>query len=918
MIKNMVKSADSRPKPDKSAKQNQISRLKRSGAKDLEKKKTNWHNLSLQKVFKELKSSQKGLSARQVKARQKTFGRNRLLKGKSLSNLVILFNQIKSPLVYILLFAVIISAILGHLIDAGVILFAVLVNTCFGYWQEKKANRAIEHLRKIVKQTAKVLRQGRKIMVDSEELVPGEVIFLAAGDKVPADARLIEVEDLQAVEAVLTGESSPSTKRVGVIKKGAALADRENLVYQGTLIVRGKGRAIVCKTGWRTEVGRISRLLRETEEEKTPLQNQLKKFSHWLTGAVIGFSFLILTIGFLTGKDLVEMLIVAVALAVAAIPEGLLVAVTIILTIGMQRILKRRALVRKLIAAETLGGISIICTDKTGTLTEGEMQVFKIITADKQYSIDRLVNPSQLDKNQDLILKVSVLCSSATIENPDQELKKLKIIGDPTEKSLLLAAIHSGFNKEELEKEYRRRAEIPFSSERKFMATLNEHKRHRHQHIFVKGAPEKIFKFSDRVMVGGQKKPLTPKKAVELKKKYERLTDKGLRLLAVAYKTGQFNELRDELNDLVFLGFIALKDPLRSEAKDAINLCRKAGIRPVIVTGDHQKTARAIFRELGLKVDGNVVQGEDLDKWDDRELKQKVKKIDIYARVEPEHKLRIVDAWQSRGEVVAMTGDGVNDAPALKSADIGIALGGGSDVTKETADLILLDNNFSVIVAAVKQGRVIFDNIRKVILYLLTDSFSEIILVSGSLFLGLPLPILAIQILWINLVADGLPSIALTLDPAEDGLMKDKPRDRREPILNTEMKILIFIIGVITDFVLFGLFLFLLNFSKDLDYIRTIIYAALGLDSLLYVFSVRTLRHSIFTENPLKNRFLVVAVAVSLVVLVSIIYLPVLRDIFQTVFLGWQEWLIIIGLAIVKVFLIEIVKHHFIVKKRYG
>jgi P-type Ca2+ transporter type 2C len=884
-----------------------------------EQKEEHWYAISAVECFKKLKTTKAGFSDKQVKARQKLYGLNSLPAERPLSWFFILINQIKSPLVYILLIAGVISIFLNHVTDAGVIFFAVLINTVFGFWQENKANRAITHLKKIVKQKAKVLRNSREIEVESSDLVPGDVIFLEAGDKVPADCRIFESKDLQTTEAALTGESTPSSKNMKVLKAGTAMADRDNMVFMGTLIVRGKAKALVCNTGIKTEIGEITKLIKEAKEEQTPLQQQLSRFSKWLTVVVVTLSVLIFSLGTFMGKDPAEMFITAVALSVAAIPEGLIVAVTIILTLGMQFILKRKALVRKLVAAETLGSVSIICTDKTGTLTEGNMGVFKVITADKEYKADKKADMAKIEKVRDLINKISVLCSSAVVENPEAALEEMKIIGAPTEKALLMATIEMGYDQEKLNTQYVKKDEIPFDSERKFMTTLHSHKSEKHDHLFMKGAPEIVFKHCNKVMIDGKAEKLTIDKLVYLRRKYENLTSKGLRLLAFAYKTGSsFEKCEDELEDLIFLGFIALKDPLRPEAKETINLCKKAGIRPIIITGDHRLTAKAIFEELGYKVDGNMVEGKELDNWTDEELKKKVKSIDVYARVEPKHKLRIVDAWQARGEIVAMTGDGINDAPALKSADIGIALGDGSDVTKETADIILLDNNFSVIVSAIEQGRIIFDNIRKVILYLLSDSFSEIILIAGGLLLGLPLPILATQILWINLVADGLPNIAMTLEPGEPEIMQDKPRKKNESILNKEMKILIFIIGIITDIILLGLFVYLLNTLGEnrLDYIRTIIFTALGVDSLLYVFSVRSLRHTIFTKNPFGNLYLIGAVIIAFVTLVLAVYVPWLQKIFHTVSLGTNEWLLILALAVLQIVLIEIVKYYFIVKNK--
>jgi P-type Ca2+ transporter type 2C len=878
-------------------------------------KQKNWYNSSITQVFEETKSSKDGLTSGKVKKLQKKYGLNELPNKKPTSKITLVINQIKSPLVYVLIFAVIISIVLGHYTDAGVICLVVVINTIFGYWQESKANNAAEKLKQIIKHTARVERDGGVIQIDSSQLVPGDVILLKSGDKIPADARLFEMIDLQTVEASLTGESTPIKKNIKRMEIGSQLADRKNMVYMGTMVSRGKAKAVVVATGTKTEIGKISVLIEEAKEIKTPLQDKLSHFSKWLTWVIVSISAVVFIQGYFANRDLIEMLLTVVALAVSAIPEGLLVAVTIILTFGMQFILKRKALVRKLVAAETLGSISVICTDKTGTLTEGVMRVSKIITANDEYVPSDASELLSLGKNRNLISKVSILCSNAIIENPLAELEHIKIIGDPTETSLLLASIQSGFIKDSLEKEYKQLAEIPFSSDTKYMATLHNHIKDKHQHVFVKGAPEKLFDFCKFVIIKGKKIKLDNKYLTKLENKYTHLTSQGLRVLGFAYKTGKFDSLKDELNDLVFLGFVAIKDPLRVDAKQTIQLCKRAGIRPVIITGDHKLTAKAIFEELGLKVDSNMVEGRDLDKWSDTELQDKVKNIDIYARVEPKHKLRIVNAWQAIGEVVAMTGDGINDAPAIKTADIGIAFGSGSDVTKETADIILLDNNFKVIVAAVEQGRIIFDNIRKVILYLLTDSFSQIILISGSLMLNLPLPFLVTQILWINLISDGLPNIAMALEPGEKEVMNEKPRKRNEPILNREMKLIIFFVGIFMDLILLVLFILMYAKINDIDYIRTVIFTASGVGSLFYAFSVRSLRHSVISKNPFKNKYLVGAVTISFLAFFAIIYIPFLQPVFHTVPLGWMEWGLIILLALFKVFLIEIVKHFSIVKR---
>ncbi len=891
--------------------------------------KLSWHALPLNKVFEKLKTSKSGLGQGEWEKRLKKFGYNKLPEEKKLSGLIILLSQFKSPLVYVLIGAAAISFFLQDLIDMAIILLAVFINTILGFYQENKASKAITYLKKLVDFKARVLRDGNEIEITAKNLVPGDIIFLEAGDKIPADARLIIVDSLQVVEAALTGESIPSAKNLKVLEKGVVLADRENMVYSGTIIARGRATAMVCETGINTEIGQITKLIKETKEEQTPLQKQLSSFSKNLTYVIIFICFLIILLGKLQGRPIfgfgetarVGLLNTAAALAVAAIPEGLLIAVTVILSIGAQTILKHKALVRRLIAAETLGSTSVICTDKTGTLTEGQMQVSKIVTLDEKMADGkslRYQDSGQL-QDHDLILKIATLCNDAVIENPEEKLEEWKILGDPTETALLLGAIQAGIPYQQLKKQQPRLAEIPFDSELKYMVTLNKLDKERDV-IYIKGAPEKILKMSTKVRVEGIKEPLTESKVKSLKTKYERLTNQGLRLLAFAYKQIGVNKeinLGEELKDLIFVGFIALKDPLRVEAKEAFKLTCQAGIRPIIVTGDHKLTAKAIVSELGLKVEEkNILEGNDLDKMSDDDLLKKIRDINIYARVEPKHKLRIINAWQKAGEVVAMTGDGVNDAPALKAADIGIALGSGTDVAKETSDIILLDNNFKTIVAAVEQGRVIFDNIRKVVLYLLSDSFTEIILITSALLIGLPLPILPAQIIWVNLIDDGLPNLAMTFEPGEKEVIKDKPRKKKEKILDKEMKVLIFIISVFTNLILLVLFYLLLKLSSyEINHIRTFIFTAVALDTLFYVFSCRSLRHSILNKNPFSNKFLFIAVLIGLTLQILAVYEPHLQKIFETVALNLIDWLFLIALGFIDILIIETAKHYFIIRK---
>lgn len=879
-----------------------------------------WHSLSVKEVMHLLESNIDGINKDEAKQRQEIYGLNVLPEDSGGHNWVILLNQLKSPLVFVLILALVASLLLNHIIDAVIILVILLVNTIFGWWQESKANQAMSRLKKIIVYQAKVIRSGDHLLLETKYLVPGDIIVLRAGDRVPADCRLLEAENLQTSEAMLSGESLPLDKQTQKLSIDSVLAERNNMVYMGTNIVRGHGLGVVCATGQDTEIGQIGRLLVETKDEKTPLQRQLDKFSRFLT-LVVGFiSIIILIIGLQQNYGFQEALILASALAVSAIPEGLLVAVTIILALGMQKILKRKALVRKLIAAETLGSISVICTDKTGTLTEGKMQVFQFLTAKSEFlkkSTKYELEGDPLMKERVLLSKISLLCSNAEIENFDEPLDRLKIIGDPTESALLLASIESGFDKRELEKEYPRLSELPFDSEKKFMATLNHHKIDKHYHVFAKGAPEKIYAFCDQILVNGHKQKLTPQRLNSLKKRADKLAQNGLRVLAVAYKTGQrFDVLEKELSNLVLVGLIALKDPLRAEAKLAIQTCHQAGIRPIMITGDHPLTAQAIYKELGVKINGNILDGPSLDKLSDQELLEKVNQVDVYARVEPKHKLRIISALQKNGATVAMTGDGINDAPAIKGADIGIALGDGSDVTKEASDIVLLDNNFFTIVETIREGRVIYDNIKKVILYLLVDTFSEVIVIIGSLILGLPLPLLAIQILWINLLNDGLPNLALSLEGEEDDVMSRPPRPRHESIFDTRLKIFL-LAGFFTDILLIGAFYVMIKGGFDVSYVRTLIFFVMALDSLLYAFSVKNLRRQIFESKLFTNKYLWLATGFSLILLLLTIYTPQGNWLMHTKPLLGPEILLGLFLACLKVVCLETAKWFLIFKEHY-
>ena len=853
-----------------------------------------WHNLSSQKIQQILKTHKNGLSKEEAQKRRKKYGLNELPSQKRFSTGKIFIDQFKSPLVYVLAIAAIVSFALKELTDASIILAALLINATIGFFQENKAEKTFLRLKELVHHSAKVIRDGNISIIPNNEIVPGDIIVLEAGDIVPADARLIGTYNLQAREAPLTGESVPSLKKIDILEKGVSLADRENMVYFGTDIVRGKGKAIVVATSHNTELGHIANLIRETKNKKTPLQAKITSLAKNISMILGGLCVLLFIAGILRGYSFFEMLLTTVAVAVAGIPEGMAIAVTICLAIGMQKILKKKALTKKLIAAETLGSITIIATDKTGTLTEGKMTVHKVIP--------------YLKKTVEELLNISILCNDAIVENSEDPLQEWKIKGDTTETALLKAALQSGLDKKEVMAHYQRIDEIPFDSKEMYMATLHIDSRSNKQIIFIKGAPEKILNICQ----------LEPKEKNKIKKEFEALTKKGLRVLAAASKKTNIKKLNQgEIKDFSFVGLIALKDPLRPGIEETIKACQMAGIRPLIVTGDHKLTAQTIAHEVGLlKNNEEILEGQDLDKISDESLKEKIKNVSVFARVEPRHKIRIVKILQDQGEVVAMTGDGINDAPAIKAADVGIALGSGTEVTKETADIVLLDDNFKTIVEAIKTGRNIFKNIQKVILYLLSGSFSEFILIGGALLFGFDLPILAVQILWINIIEDTLPAMALSYEKEKKDVLKEKVKKSKNKILNKEIKFLVGIICTITSLILFGLFIYFYKAGWDIKYIRTMVFTAIGFDSLFYIFSCKNLRKSIWKYNIFDNSFLLISVIFGFLMIALAVYLPFLQNVLKLVPLNAYDWMVLMSIGLFNLLAIELGKLLFIKKEQ--
>ncbi len=881
---------------------------------------------SIKEILKELQTTESGLSLGEVKEHLKKYGPNTLPKaGEKITRVKIFIDQWKSPLLIILTVAGIISGVLGEFIDMTVIFITVGINAIVGFFQEDKANQALSKLSKMIQYKALVFRDGKKMQIESSDIVPGDILLLDAGDKVPADGRIIEARDLRVNESALTGESEPVLKNTITIKDELSIGDRKNMVFRSTSITNGRARVLVTATGKDTEIGKIAVLVKETAEDKTPLQDELSKLAKIIGIVVVSISVGIFLLGVFSPSErhgFIEMFETAIAVAVAAIPEGLVISLTVILAIGMQKILKKNALVRKLVSAETLGSVSVICTDKTGTLTEGKMRLTRLITAGDDLNFEEInvLKMEERERHLDsyLALRIGILANDGLLQNPEASEKDWKLIGDTTDTGLIFAGMKAGVRKHSLEEVFPRVDEIPFDSDNKFMATL--HHLDGESEIYVKGASDVLFEKCKFYEEGGVQKKLDTKKSNWFKEQEKELTGKGLRVLALAYKKekGRIKSIKsDDIKDLILVGLIALSDPLRSDVLETIKLAQGAGIKIVMITGDHKRTAQSIGAEIGINAtESQIMEGQDLEKMTDEEFKTVINNTYIFARVDPKHKIRIVKAFQDNGEIVAMTGDGVNDAPALKGADIGVALGSGTDVAKETSDMVLLDDSFKTIVAAVEEGRGIYQNIKKVILYLLSGSFAEVILIAGCLIAGLPLAVSAVQILWVNLIEDSFPNMALAFDKGDRENMSDPPRRQGDSIIDKEMKIMIMIISVVSNLVLFGLFLYFWKTTNDLALTRTIIFVGLGIDSLLYIYSVRTMRHMVWQMNPFNNKYLNLALLFGWLMLIGAVYLPPLQTLLRTVALSWQYWGIMIGFGFLNIFLIEIIKGIFLVRNK--
>jgi Ca2+-transporting ATPase len=853
-----------------------------------------FHSVTSEEALKHLSSTLDGLTEREADERLSQYGLNEIRRSRKISPIKIFLAQFNSFIVYILIAAVLISSLLQEYIDGVVIIAILIVNAVLGFFQEYRAEKAIESLKKMAAHQATVIRDGRKMRISSTKLVPGDVIAFESGDRIPADARIIEEHLLEVMESSLTGESHPVSKDSAPIDDTSTLGDMKNMVFGGTNIANGSGKAVVVKTGMGSEMGKIAESIESVEDDETPLQKKLNILGRRLGVLTLVICGIIILFGIFRGGNILEIIMMGVSLAVAAVPEGLPIVVTIALALGVKRMAAQNALVKRLPSVETLGCTTVICTDKTGTLTRNEMTVKKLFinntiiditgtgygASGEFFSSGEKINPSPVE----LLLRIGALNNDSALSEKDG------VIGDPTEACLIVSAAKAGLEKAGLEEKFPRINEVPFDSERKRKSTV--HRTSEGLVMYTKGAPDVVLNLCSKVNINGKVLPLTDDTLTTANETIQRFSSQALRVLAFAYKpmiSDKHVDKSDE-KELIFVGLQGMIDPPREEVKSSIQRCRKAGIRSVMITGDYALTAKAIADQLGIE--GDAVNGEQLEKMDDEILKKVVSETSIFSRVNPEHKIRIVRALRKTGEVVAMSGDGINDAPALKEADIGIAMGiTGTDVTKETADMILLDDKYTSIVKAVEQGRGIYENIKKFVNYLLSSNLGEVLILFIAMIIGfrdssgaIVMPLLATQILWLNLITDGLPAAALGVDPIRKGIMDAPPRSPGEPIITKNMATNIVIISVLMAAGV--LFLFARFLSEGETVARTVAFTSMVMLEMVRVTMVRTQYKLSFFSNP----FLLGAIALSVLLQVAVVYVPEMNIVFKTTALAPYHW----------------------------
>lgn len=885
-----------------------------------------YHALSVEETLSALATSVHGLTDYDAQGRQHTYGKNALPQERRFSTAQLLLAQFRSPLMMIVLLAAVFSFVIGHGTDAVFILVVVLINAIVSFFQEYKAETALAHLRQSMELYCRVIRADHKKEIPSHDLVPGDIVEIVAGDRIPADGRVIAAENLEVGEALLTGEGAAVEKSMSSVSEETILPDRTNMVFSGTVAEEGGGRFVVTAIGAHTQIGGLSRLLADQEETATPLQRKFLSFSRMIGAAVIGCVALFSLIGLLRGGSVETIFVTATALVVSAVPEGLLPAITVVLVLGMRRLAKQKALVRRLNANEAMGSITVICLDKTGTLTEGAMHVSHIL-AGRAELLNYRDHIAALGYNGTLtlhtkVLEIATLVNEAYVENPEDALAEWIIHGRPTDRALLLAGMQAGISRDAFERTHRQRERILFSSAKKYAARIYAGDADRVE-VFALGAPEEIIARTHTIERGTAQLPLHHAESQKLLATVEQLARQGLRVLACAHKAttrataASWKTDEEKIADLILVGFVALKDPLRRDVRDAVYRARAAGIRPIIITGDHRNTAESIMEELGINITKEqIMEGKDVERLSDHDLARRVSLVSIFARVLPVHKIRIVRALQSRGHVVAMVGDGVNDAPALKAADVGIAVASATDITKGVADIVLLDNSFSVIVKAIEQGRLIFDNIRRAVIYLVADDFSELFLFFVSLFFGMPLPLHAAQILWINIVEDTFPNLALTAEKDTKGLMDEPPRDPREPFFATAHKKFMAAVFFVTGMSALAMFLFTRHFTQDLEVARTMTFVLVAFDSLAFAYIVRSFHHTIFSRRAFDNWYLNGAVLISFLILIAGVSIAPLAAILHTVPITLAQWGTIMLVTAAEAVALEFFKYLFFQRRK--
>jgi len=870
----------------------------------------NWHNLTVEEALKNVDSTRSGLSEEKAKERLQKYGPNELMEKGKRPAILIFLRQFASPLIYILLAAALIEfVVMQKPTDASVILAVVFLNAIIGFVQESRAERAMEALKRLAVPYAKVLRHGAVTKISASHLVPGDVVILEAGDKIPVDARLIEAASLSVDESILTGESVAVEKFAGAIEGEATIADMGNMAHMGCAVVNGRGVAVVTATGMNTEIGKITTQVQETKPPPTPLQRNVAKLGRYIGILVLGIIGGLILIGVIKGYSFEEMFTLAIAAAVSAIPEGLLVMVTVVLALGMRRMAKRHALIRKLTAVETMGAVTAICSDKTGTLTESEMTLRQVYLSSRTIEItgagyrpegEFLENGQKLDPQSDegllLALRISALCNDSTLKSDGAEHQ---LLGDPTEGALLVAALKAGLNQKILQEEQPRLAELPFLSEKRYMATLHSCQDGKAV-TYVKGSVDRVLAMSRQILENGMVREMTPEKMAELEKKNVEMASKALRVMALAYAkcAPAPEQLSHEHLDgaLTLVALVGMIDPPRQEAKKAIADCKRAGIKVMMITGDQKVTAVAIAEELGLPP-GETVTGLELAQMSDEQLSDRIERISVFARVEPIHKLRIVNAMKTKGYTVAVTGDGVNDGPALRAADIGIAMGiKGTDVAREASDMVLTDDNFASIVAAVEEGRVIFSNIRRSVFYLLSTSMGELFTWITAILLGIPLPVVAVQILWINLVTDGVCTIPLGLEPKHRNVLEEPARRAKAGIVYKGMLARIAFIALFMSIGTLLIFRWELP-RVGLDEARTIAFCMLVAFQWFNALNARSDQQSLFKLGVFSNRLLLAAIGLAVLLQVMVIYATPFQKLFYTVPLDLGDWGVVVFMA---------------------